>query len=54
MKVGSDQQKSAVASGHWPLFRYNPADVAAGHSPLRLDLKAPSIPFQDYAYKETR
>ena len=54
MRVGSDQQKAAVASGHWPLFRYNPADAAAGHNPLRLDSKAPSISFQDYAYKETR
>ncbi|MFZ2617649.1 MAG: hypothetical protein WA077_16800, partial [Anaerolineae bacterium] len=31
-----------------------PADAAAGHNPLRLDSKAPSISFQDYAYKETR
>ena len=54
MKVGSDQQKAAVTSGHWPLFRYNPAAVAEGHNPLHLDSKAPSISFQDYAYKETR
>ena len=54
MRVGSDQQKAAVASGHWPLFRYNPTAAVEGHNPLRLDSKAPSISFQDYAYKETR
>ncbi len=54
MMVGSDQQKAAVASGHWPLFRYDPGATARGQNPLRLDSKAPSLSFQDYAYKETR
>src|ERR1019366_8770723 len=51
---GLDQQKLAVQSGHWPLFRYNPALVAQGKSPFSLDSKAPSIPLEKYIYNETR
>ncbi|MFB3825844.1 MAG: pyruvate:ferredoxin (flavodoxin) oxidoreductase [Bryobacteraceae bacterium] len=51
---GLDQQKAAVNSGHWPLFRYNPALIAEGKNPFQLDSKAPSIALKDYAYNETR
>ena len=51
---GLQQQKLAVASGHWPLFRYNPALAAEGKNPMQLDSKAPSIPLEKYAYNETR
>ena len=51
---GLEQQKLAVQSGHWPLFRYNPALVKEGKNPLQLDSKAPSIPLEKYAYNETR
>jgi len=54
MTAGMDIQKSAVASGHWPLFRYNLLAAADGGPPLHLDSKAPSIPYKDYAYKQTR
>jgi pyruvate-ferredoxin/flavodoxin oxidoreductase len=54
MRTGNDQQKKAVASGHWPLYRYNPELAAQGKNPLQLDSKAPSIPLQDYIYNETR
>ena len=54
MRTGNDQQKKAVASGHWPLFRYNPALAAEGKNPLKLDSKPPSIPLKDYVYNETR
>jgi pyruvate-ferredoxin/flavodoxin oxidoreductase len=49
-----DQQKAAVLSGHWPLFRYNPALTGEGEHPLQLDSKPPSLPLQTYAYNETR
>jgi pyruvate-ferredoxin/flavodoxin oxidoreductase len=49
-----DQQKAAVASGHWPLFRYNPDLVHQGKNPLTLDSKAPTIPLEKYVYNETR
>ncbi|MHB1004231.1 MAG: pyruvate:ferredoxin (flavodoxin) oxidoreductase [Chloroflexota bacterium] len=54
MKKGMDQEKLAVQSGHWILYRYNPALLAQGKSPFTLDSKAPSIPLADYAYNETR
>jgi pyruvate-ferredoxin/flavodoxin oxidoreductase len=50
---GLDQQKLAVQSGHWPLFRYNPA-AAPGQANFVLDSKAPSIPLEQYIYNETR
>jgi len=51
---GLEQQKLAVASGHWPLFRYNPMLAAEGKNPFVLDSKAPSIPLEKYIYNETR
>ena len=51
---GLDQQKLAVQSGHWPLFRYNPDLVAQGKNPFQLESKAPSIPLEQYIYNETR
>jgi len=54
MATAVDENKRAVASGHWPLFRYNPELSLAGKNPLQLDSKAPSITFEDYAYGENR
>ncbi len=51
---GMDQQKLAVNSGHWPLFRYNPDLVAQGKNPFQLDSKAPNIALKDFIYNETR
>ncbi len=54
MAKGLHQQKLAVDSGHWPLYRYNPALAAQGQNPFCLDSKKPSISFKDYAYNEIR
>ncbi len=51
---GLDQQKLAVNSGHWPLFRYNPLLAKDGKNPFVLDSRAPSVPLKDYIYNETR
>ena len=51
---GLDQQKKAVASGYWPLYRYNPLRAQEGKPPLVLDSKAPTLPLQDYVARETR
>ncbi|HLI63689.1 MAG TPA: pyruvate:ferredoxin (flavodoxin) oxidoreductase [Terriglobales bacterium] len=51
---GLEQQKLAVNSGHWPLFRYNPLLAREGKNPFVLDSKAPSIPLEQYIYNETR
>jgi pyruvate-ferredoxin/flavodoxin oxidoreductase len=54
MRKGLDQQKLAVQSGAWPLFRFNPDLARDGKNPLALDSKDPSIPLEQYAYNETR
>ncbi len=54
MVHGIEQQKNAVASGHWPLFRYNPGLAKEGKNPFQLDSRAPSIPLEKYIYNETR
>ena len=54
MRRGLDQQKMAVQSGLWTLFRYNPDLIAQGKNPLQLDSREPSLPVAEYAYNETR
>jgi pyruvate-ferredoxin/flavodoxin oxidoreductase len=54
MAKGLDQQKLAVQSGHWSLFRYNPDLALEGKNPLIIDSKEPSIPLEQYIYNETR
>jgi pyruvate-ferredoxin/flavodoxin oxidoreductase len=51
---GLSQQRKAVLSGHWPLFRFDPRQAEGGAFPLTLDSKGPAIPFTEYAYEETR
>lgn len=54
MRKGLEQQKLAVQSGIWPIYRYNPDLIAQDRNPLLIDSRDPSIPVQDYAYNETR
>ncbi len=54
MRLGMNQQRLAVASGYWPLFRYNPAMRAVGENPFRLDSPRPAVPLRAYAYNELR
>jgi pyruvate-ferredoxin/flavodoxin oxidoreductase len=54
MRTAMDNQKAAVQSGHWPMYRYNPALVSEGKNPLQLDYKKPKIRFEEYAYLENR
>lgn len=54
MRNGLEQQKKAVESGHWPLFRYDPKKIEAGVNPLTMDSKKPTISISDYAYGENR
>jgi len=54
MTKGMTNQKAAVESGHWPLYRFNPALAKEGKNPFKLDSKPPKIRFEDYAYMESR
>lgn len=54
MRYGFKHQKLAVDSGYWPMYRYNPDNVANGKNPLKLDYKKPKISVKDYVYTENR
>ena len=51
---GPAQQKAAVDSGYWPLYRYDPRRIAQGLNPFQLDSKDPKIPVIDYMKAENR
>ena len=52
MMNGAEQQESAVKSGYWPLFRYNPNHPKGQR--FSLDSKEPSLPLKEFLYQETR
>ncbi|ASQ91046.1 pyruvate:ferredoxin (flavodoxin) oxidoreductase [Prosthecochloris sp. GSB1] len=54
MATGMDQQKAAVDSGHWLLYRYNPDRLKEGKNPLQLDSKKPKIPVEEFLNTENR
>jgi pyruvate-ferredoxin/flavodoxin oxidoreductase len=54
LHLGLEQQKLAVDSGYWPLFRYDPRLAAKGEVPLKLDSAAPKIDLAKFMANETR
>ena len=54
MREGLNQQYRAVASGYWPLVRYDPVVRAAGGNPFMLDSTRPRIPLAEYTNRELR
>jgi pyruvate-ferredoxin/flavodoxin oxidoreductase len=54
MRQGMKQQDLAVASGYWPLFRYDPALRDVGANPFVLDSPRPTVAFRDYTRQELR
>jgi pyruvate-ferredoxin/flavodoxin oxidoreductase len=54
MTLGYQEQKKAVACGHWPLYRFDPRLREQGKNPLQLDSKTPTGDFEEYAYGENR
>jgi pyruvate-ferredoxin/flavodoxin oxidoreductase len=54
MRNGLDQQYRAVASGHWPLMRYDPLARDAGGNAFLLDSPRPRIGLADYRKGELR
>jgi len=54
MTKGYGEQKKAVDSGHFPLYRYNPELAIAGKNPLQLDSKEPTIKLAEFAFNENR
>jgi len=54
MTTGMQDQKMAVESGQWLLYRYNPERAAQGENPLTLDSRTPTKKVQDFLSMETR
>jgi pyruvate-ferredoxin/flavodoxin oxidoreductase len=54
LSKGCEQQKLAVDSGYWSLYRFDPRRIAAGESPLKLDSGEPKIDLATYIRNETR
>jgi pyruvate-ferredoxin/flavodoxin oxidoreductase len=54
MAHGAQQQKLAVDSGFWPLYRFDPRRVKEGEPPLHLDSGPPKVRLIDYMRNETR
>jgi pyruvate-ferredoxin/flavodoxin oxidoreductase len=54
MAHGLQQQKLAVESGVWPLYRFDPRRISAGQPPLQLDSAAPKIPVKEFMRNENR
>ncbi len=54
MTTGMQNQKAAVESGQWLLYRYHPDRAKTGENPLQLDCGQPKIPVGRYMYMENR
>ncbi len=54
MVNGLNQQKLAVESGYWPLYRFDPRRTEEGKNPFQLDSKAPALALKEYIYTEGR
>jgi pyruvate-ferredoxin/flavodoxin oxidoreductase len=54
LEKGLDQQKLAVDTGYWPLYRFDPRRTAQGENPLQLDSGAPKADVARFMANETR
>lgn len=54
MTTAMQDQKMAVQTGYWPLFRFNPDLAKKGENPLQLDSPAPKTPLKDFMEMENR
>ncbi|MCG3158501.1 MAG: Pyruvate-flavodoxin oxidoreductase [bacterium] len=54
MATAMQNQKAAVDSGQWPLYRYHPDRARHGENPFVLDSSAPKLPVEKFLYMENR
>ncbi|PMB00041.1 pyruvate:ferredoxin (flavodoxin) oxidoreductase [Fischerella thermalis CCMEE 5268] len=54
MSTAMQNQKAAVDSGRWLLYRFNPDRINQGENPLQLDSRTPKLPVEKYMYLENR
>jgi pyruvate-ferredoxin/flavodoxin oxidoreductase len=54
MQLTQQEEKKAVDTGYWMLYRYNPMLKAEGKNPFVLDSKKPSLPVEEFLKGEKR
>jgi pyruvate-ferredoxin/flavodoxin oxidoreductase len=54
LTVSQAQEKRAVESGYWHLYRFNPLLKAEGKNPFVIDSKEPTASFKDFLMSEVR
>jgi pyruvate-ferredoxin/flavodoxin oxidoreductase len=54
MSTAMQNQKAAVDSGKWLLYRFDPERAKQGENPLQLDSRSPKLPLEQYMYLENR
>ena len=54
MKNAQLEEKRAVQSGYWHLFRHDPRREAEGLNPFQLDSKAPTASYKEFIESEVR
>jgi pyruvate-ferredoxin/flavodoxin oxidoreductase len=54
MKTALKNQKAAVDTGQWLLYRHHPERAERGENPLQLDSRAPKLPLREYLNMENR
>ena len=54
MAQGMAQQKAAVDTGYWPLYRYDPRSSHLGEHPFKLDSRKPKLALQAFTDNEAR
>jgi pyruvate-ferredoxin/flavodoxin oxidoreductase len=54
MTTAMTDQKIAIESGQWLLYRFHPERTEAGENPLMLDSRAPTRKVQEYLLQQTR
>ena len=54
MTTAMSDQKVAVDSGQWLLYRYNPDRVLLGENPLTLDSRHPTRKVKDFFQQQAR
>jgi pyruvate-ferredoxin/flavodoxin oxidoreductase len=54
MQMTQQEEKKAVDTGYWMLYRYNPMLKAEGKNPFVLDSRKPKLPVEEFLKGEKR
>ncbi len=54
MSIAQTEEKKAVQSGYWHLFRFDPRLALEGKNPFQLDSKAPTMDYEEFIMGEVR